>query len=87
MLENQEAGTASFLLDRRVELTLDALTQIGRYLSGFEGRKNLIWYSGSFPAAVLPDRAKNEGSQAGGVFCAMTLHATTAGGSARRPID
>jgi len=63
MMENDEANRASFLLDRRVELTLDAMKQIGRYLSGFEGRKNLIWYSGSFPAGVLPDPVKRAGVQ------------------------
>ena len=63
MMENDEAKRSSFLLDRRVELTLDAIKQIGRYLSGFEGRKNLIWYSGSFPAGVLPDPIKSAGMQ------------------------
>lgn len=29
--------------------TLDALQMLSRYLSGFPGRKNLIWFSGSFP--------------------------------------
>lgn len=63
MLANDDANRASFLLDRRVELTLDALKQIGRYLAGFEGRKNLIWYSGSFPAAIVPDPEKLQGGQ------------------------
>jgi len=54
MLDNDQAEMQSELLDQRVDKTLDAMAQIGRYVSGFEGRKNLIWYSGSFPAAVLP---------------------------------
>jgi VWFA-related protein len=33
----------------RAQDTLAALRQISRYLSGMPGRKNLIWFSGSFP--------------------------------------
>jgi VWFA-related protein len=33
----------------RGEYTVNALTQIARYLSGMPGRKNLIWYTGEFP--------------------------------------
>jgi VWFA-related protein len=58
LTENDQAETQSSLLDQRVDNTLDAMAQIGRYLSGFEGRKNLIWYSGSFPASVFPDVLK-----------------------------
>jgi VWFA-related protein len=57
-MERMEAAEASSLLDRRVELTLEAFAQIGRFLSGVSGRKNLIWYSGSFPAGILPDSSK-----------------------------
>jgi len=39
----------------RTRYTLDALNLLGRYLSGFPGRKNLIWFSGSFPVNILPD--------------------------------
>ncbi|HEV2275536.1 MAG TPA: VWA domain-containing protein [Acidobacteriaceae bacterium] len=33
----------------RAVTTLAALNQLAHYLSGLPGRKNLIWYSGSFP--------------------------------------
>jgi VWFA-related protein len=49
------ADTASFLTDTRVGMTLEALQQLGRYLSGIPGRKNVIWFSGSFPAGIVPD--------------------------------
>ena len=49
------ADTASFLTETRVGMTLEALQQLGRYLSGIPGRKNVIWFSGSFPAGVVPD--------------------------------
>ena len=42
-------------LDLRVHLTMDALQQLARYLSAIQGRKNLIWFSGSFPISFDPD--------------------------------
>lgn len=42
-------------LDERVQITLRAVQQLGRYLSGMPGRKNLIWFAGSFPVTVLPN--------------------------------
>jgi VWFA-related protein len=37
----------------RAVYTLNAMNQVGHYLAGMPGRKNLIWFSGSFPAALL----------------------------------
>ena len=31
------------------------MNALAHYLSGFPGRKNLIWFSGSFPFSVLPN--------------------------------
>jgi hypothetical protein len=42
-------------LHTRIETTLQALQQLARYLTGIPGRKNLIWFSGSFPISVFPD--------------------------------
>jgi len=42
-------------LDVRMRFTLDAFTQLARYLSGIPGRKNLIWLSGSFPLNIFPN--------------------------------
>jgi VWFA-related protein len=36
----------------RGQYTLTAMNQIARYLSGVPGRKNLVWYTGLFPAAM-----------------------------------
>jgi len=33
----------------RAEMTLDAMEQLSRYVGGVPGRKNLVWFSGSFP--------------------------------------
>ena len=38
----------------RREFTLNALDELGRYLSFFPGRKNLIWFSASFPVSMIP---------------------------------
>ncbi len=36
-------------------MTLTAMNQLARYLEGIPGRKNLIWFSGSFPLSLLPN--------------------------------
>jgi VWFA-related protein len=41
--------------DIRVKLTFDALRVIARHVSGYPGRKNLIWLSSAFPLAITPD--------------------------------
>ncbi len=45
----------SFQDAQRVQYTLAAMNALGRYLAGLPGRKNLIWFSGSFPLDVIPD--------------------------------
>jgi VWFA-related protein len=54
-IQNFEKEEYSFTLDLRAKETLGALTQIGQYLSGIPGRKNLIWVSESFPISIAPD--------------------------------
>jgi VWFA-related protein len=49
------ADTAAFETESRIGITLEALQQLARYLSDVPGRKNVIWFSGSFPAGILPD--------------------------------
>jgi VWFA-related protein len=49
------ADLASFQTDLRVRMTLDAMKELARYLNPIPGRKNLIWFSGSFPLAIDPD--------------------------------
>jgi VWFA-related protein len=50
-----QADQAAFQMDLRVGMTLDALKQLAGYLGGIPGRKNLIWFSGSFPLSLDPD--------------------------------
>lgn len=54
-LQQFEAIMQSFQLQLRARYTLDALNLLSRYLSRLPGRKNLIWFSGSFPVNILPD--------------------------------
>jgi len=49
------SDTAIHLADSRIAITLEALQQLARYLAGIPGRKNVIWFSGSFPAGIVPN--------------------------------
>lgn len=58
------ADSQSFQTDLRVRMTLDAMQELGRYLATIPGRKNLIWFSASFPLAidVDPDSVASQSS-------------------------
>src|SRR5271170_1016100 len=49
------SDTAAYQTEERVGITLQALQQLARYLSSVPGRKNVIWFSGSFPVGILPN--------------------------------
>ncbi|HEV2645141.1 MAG TPA: VWA domain-containing protein [Acidobacteriaceae bacterium] len=50
-----DAMNETLQIQVRTKYTLDAMNEIARYVSGIAGRKNLIWFSGSFPLDILPD--------------------------------
>ncbi len=50
-----QAEQIAFKTDERVDLTLDALQQLARYLAGIPGRKNVIWFSGGYPLNLFPN--------------------------------
>jgi VWFA-related protein len=50
-----QAMNASFQQDMRAQYTLNAFDLLARYLVGIPGRKNVIWFSGSFPLNVEPN--------------------------------
>ncbi|HUY93698.1 MAG TPA: VWA domain-containing protein [Terracidiphilus sp.] len=58
-IENFQSANDSFQADMRATLTLEALQQLARYLSNVPGRKNLIWFSGSFPLDIGPTTVDN----------------------------
>ena len=53
-VKRAQASLAAFRVNDRVQMTLEALQNLARYLSAIPGRKNLIWFSGSFPISVFP---------------------------------
>jgi VWFA-related protein len=55
LLAQMENNERDFRQDQEVEITLDAFTAIGQFLMPLPGRKNILWLSGSFPLAVLPE--------------------------------
>jgi VWFA-related protein len=63
-MQQFQADLASFQTDLRVQMTLDAMKTLARYLSAIPGRKNLIWFSGSFPLAIEPDATLSSPFQA-----------------------
>jgi VWFA-related protein len=64
-MQNFEKEEYATSLDLRAKETLGAMAQIGQYLSGIPGRKNLIWVSESFPLSVAPDPDTGNNSFAG----------------------
>lgn len=50
-----QADVTGFLTESRISMTLEALQQLARYLADVPGRKNVIWFSGSFPTAIVPN--------------------------------
>jgi VWFA-related protein len=57
MSGTKDAGTPAIEQlkgNQRALLTLQALEQLSRYLAGFPGRKNLIWFADSLPVAIFP---------------------------------
>jgi VWFA-related protein len=53
-LSSLQENRALYQADQRVAMTIEALNALGRYLAGVPGRKNLIWFSSSFPITVFP---------------------------------
>jgi VWFA-related protein len=58
-MQQFQADLTAYQTDQRVTMTMDAMGQLARYLSGVPGRKNLIWFSGSFPIAIDPDDSQS----------------------------
>lgn len=46
---------AAYNLERRTAITLQALQDLTRMLSGFSGRKNVVWLTASFPLDLIPE--------------------------------
>jgi VWFA-related protein len=49
--------------DYRVRFTLDALNSLARTLSGYPGRKNLVWISETFPFSIVLDNITSQNNR------------------------
>jgi len=65
VFQNFVAHEQAWRTDQRVGYTLDALNALATYLSALPGRKNLIWFSGSFPLAWERTHAIPQGASSG----------------------
>ncbi|MGZ4841556.1 MAG: VWA domain-containing protein [Candidatus Angelobacter sp.] len=54
-MQSFEQERIAFQTDLRITYTINALTSIARSLSGYPGRKNLIWISEAFPLSIDPN--------------------------------
>jgi len=54
-MQSFEQERVAFQTDLRMTYTLNALNSIARSLSGYPGRKNLIWISEAFPLSIDPN--------------------------------
>jgi VWFA-related protein len=54
-LQQFQADQIAGQINARMHITLDAMKQLASYLGGIAGRKNVIWFSGSFPLTLLPE--------------------------------
>ena len=52
-LSDLQQGFAGYQADQRFAMTLEEFDYMSRYLAGVPGRKNLIWFSSSFPVTIL----------------------------------
>ena len=59
-MQQFESDTASVQTQIRTQYTLEAFNALARYLAQFPGRKNLIWFSGSFPLTIFPDSSLDD---------------------------
>jgi VWFA-related protein len=53
-IEAAQGDMAGFDFGKRATITFEALNDLANYLAGVPGRKNLIWFSSSFPVVVFP---------------------------------
>ncbi|MGA9882909.1 MAG: VWA domain-containing protein [Candidatus Acidiferrales bacterium] len=54
-IEDFEKTQYAEMMQQRVSETADEMREIAKYLSGYPGRKNVIWFSEAFPIWIEPD--------------------------------
>ncbi len=53
-LQAAQGNAHAYSFSARASMTFEALNALARYLEGIPGRKNLIWFSNSFPVVFFP---------------------------------
>ncbi len=64
-LNESDAQITSEIENDRAVYTLNAFDDLARYLVGIPGRKNVVWFSGSFPLDVEPNGDEGGGNGIG----------------------
>ncbi len=59
-LESTQATYAGAQYGDRVAMTFEAIQALARYLAAVPGRKNLLWFAGSYPVTVFPTTAQKQ---------------------------
>ncbi len=59
-LQAPQANAHAYSFGARASMTFEALNALARYLEGIPGRKNLIWFSSSFPLVLFPTPSEME---------------------------
>ena len=54
-VRDEQSQTNAANTSKRVNITLQAMQELSRYLAGLPGRKNVIWFSSAFPINLFPN--------------------------------
>jgi len=58
-----QSMVAAYNLERRTVITLQALRDLSRMLSGFSGRKTVVWLTADFPVDLIPGEQNMSNSE------------------------
>jgi VWFA-related protein len=53
-VRDEQSQTSTSNTSKRISITLQAMQDLARYVSGLPGRKNVIWFSSAFPIDLFP---------------------------------
>lgn len=59
-LEGTQSQYATAQYGDRINMTFEAIQAMARYLAAVPGRKNLLWFAGSYPVTVFPSAAQKQ---------------------------
>jgi len=70
-LQQFQNAQGSYVHDRRVEITLNAMDTLARALAGLPGPKSVMWLTGSFPFTLIPQNRNVSGEELADVLPGM----------------